>query len=183
MAMNGSRKLADVRFWPKADMIPMQHQYSVVKTPIGTKFKMVFNRSGSGRFALLSGIACLFLSISSASDEMAPQNEDVASGQLLFNNVCRTCHSIREGDNRLGPHMRGIIGRKAGSLPNYSYSNAMRGADFVWDEENLERFIANPDETVPGNNMKPYGGLASAESRAKLIAFLKTLTRGGEVVK
>jgi len=164
-------------------MIPMQHQYSVVKTPIGTKFKMVFNRSGSGRFALLSGIACLFLSISSASDEMAPQNEDVASGQLLFNNVCRTCHSIREGDNRLGPHMRGIIGRKAGSLPNYSYSNAMRGADFVWDEENLERFIANPDETVPGNNMKPYGGLASAESRAKLIAFLKTLTRGGEVVK
>ncbi|MGB8143391.1 MAG: hypothetical protein WCF52_23325 [Pseudolabrys sp.] len=51
----------------------------------------------------------------------------------------------------------------------------MRGANFVWDEENLERFIANPDETVPGNTMKPYGGLASAESRVKLIAFLKTL--------
>ena len=145
--------------------------------------KVVFDRNGSGRFALLSGIACLFLSISSASEEMAPQNEDVASGQLVFNNVCRTCHSIREGDNRLGPHMRGIIGRKAGSLPNYSYSSAMRGANFVWDEENLERFIANPDETVPGNNMKPYGGLASAESRVKLIAFLKTLTRGGEVIK
>ena len=87
----------------------------------------------------------------------------------------RTCHSIREGDNRLGPHMRGIIGRKAGSLPNYSYSSAMKGANFVWDEENLERFIANPDETVPGNTMKPYGGLASAESRIKLIALLKTL--------
>jgi cytochrome c len=52
----------------------------------------------------------------------------------------------------------------------------MKGADFVWDEEKLERFIAKPDETVPGNNMKPYGGLASAESRVKLIAFLKTLT-------
>jgi cytochrome c len=51
----------------------------------------------------------------------------------------------------------------------------MKGADFVWDEEKLDRFIANPDETVPGNTMKPYGGLASAESRAKLIAFLKTL--------
>jgi len=71
--------------------------------------------------------------------------------------------------------MRGIIGRKAGSLPDYSYSSAMRGANFVWDEENLERFIANPDEIVPGNAMKPYGGLTSAESRAKLIAFLKTL--------
>jgi cytochrome c len=51
----------------------------------------------------------------------------------------------------------------------------MKGANFVWDEKNLERFIANPDQTVPGNNMKPYGGLASAESRVNLIAFLKTL--------
>jgi cytochrome c len=105
----------------------------------------------------------------------ASEDADLTSGQLLFNNACRTCHSIREGDNRLGPHMRGIIGRKAGSLPNYSYSSAMRGANFVWNEENLERFIANPDETVPGNTMKPYGGLPSAESRVKLIAFLKTL--------
>jgi cytochrome c len=51
----------------------------------------------------------------------------------------------------------------------------MKGANFTWDEEKLERFIANPDETVPGNNMKPYAGLPSVESRAKLIAFLKTL--------
>ena len=136
---------------------------------------MVVDRNGLGRVALLSGIAYLVLSTFSASEELVAQNADVTSGQLLFNNVCRTCHSIREGDNRLGPHMRGIIGRKAGSLPNYSYSSAMRGANFVWDEENLERFIANPDETVPGNTMKPYGGLASAESRVKLIAFLKTL--------
>jgi cytochrome c len=126
------------------------------------------DRIGLGRVALLSGIACLGLSTFSASED--------ADGQLMFNNACRTCHSVREGDNRLGPHMRGIIGRKAGSLPDYSYSSAMRGADFVWDEKNLERFIANPDETVPGNTMKPYGGLPSAESRAKLIAFLKTLT-------
>ncbi len=131
---------------------------------------MVFDRNRLGRVALLSGIAYLGLSTFSASEDA-----DVPSGQLVFNNACRTCHSIREGDNRLGPHMRGIIGRKAGSLPNYSYSSAMRGANFVWDEENLERFMANPDEIVPGNTMKPYGGLASAESRVELIAFLKTL--------
>ena len=153
----------------------MQHQRSILKA-IGIGSKVVFDRNGLGRVALLSGIAYLVLSTFSASEELVSQNADVTSGQLVFNNVCRTCHSIREGDNRLGPHMRGIIGRKAGSLPNYSYSSAMRGANFVWNEENLERFIANPDETVPGNNMKPYGGLASAESRVKLIAFLKTLT-------
>jgi cytochrome c len=130
----------------------------------------VFDHNRLGRVALLSGIAYWGLSTLSASED-----GDVSSGQLVFNNACRTCHSIREGDNRLGPHMRGIIGRKAGSLPNYSYSSAMRGANFVWDEENLERFMANPDEIVPGNTMKPYGGLASAESRVELIAFLKTL--------
>ena len=138
----------------------------------------MFDRNGLGRVALLSGVAYLAMSTFSASEDA-----DLTSGQLLFNNACRTCHSTREGDNRLGPHMRGIIGRKAGSLPNYSYSSAMRGANFVWDEENLDRFIANPDETVPGNNMKPYGGLASAESRGTLIAFLKTLTRADEMIR
>jgi len=151
--------------------------------PIGIGSKVVFDRNGLGRVAVLSGIAYLLVSTSSMPEELAPQSADAISGQQVFNNVCRTCHSMREGDNRLGPHMRGIIGRKAGSLPNYSYSSAMRGANFVWDEENLDRFIANPDETVPGNNMKPYGGLASAESRGTLIAFLKTLTRADEMIR
>jgi cytochrome c len=95
-------------------------------------------------------------------------------GQLAFNNACRTCHTIREGDNRLGPNLHKILGRKAGSLPNYGYSSAMKGADFVWDQAKLDRFIANPDQVVAGHNMKPYGGIASAEDRAKIIAFLET---------
>jgi hypothetical protein len=48
--------------------------------------------------------------------------------------------------------------------------------DFAWDKEKLDRFIAKPDEVVPGNNMKPYGGLTSAEARAKVIAFLESAT-------
>src|SRR5262245_28524434 len=93
-------------------------------------------------------------------------------GQLAFNNVCRTCHTLREGDNRLGPNLHKIIGRKAGSLPNFGYSSAMKGADLVWDKATLDRFIANPDQVVSGNNMKPYSGLTSAEERAKIVAFL-----------
>ena len=64
----------------------------------------------------------------------------------------------------------------ARSLPNYGYSSAMKGADFVWDKEKLDRFIAKPDEVVPGNNMKPYGGLTSAEDRARVIVFLESPT-------
>ena len=115
---------------------------------------------------------------SSASEKLSGQDRDAATGQLVFNNACRTCHTTRKGDNRLGPHLNKIIGRKAGSLPDYGYSSAMKSADFVWDEAKLNRFIANPDDIVPGNNMKPYGGLASAEDRAKILTFLRSLTTG-----
>ena len=121
--------------------------------------------------AALSGMAYV-LSSPSALPQASQAAEDV-SGQQAFNNACRTCHIMREGDNRLGPNLHKIVGRKAGSLPGYNYSSAMKEADFVWDEQKLDRFIANPDEVVPGNNMKPYGGLASKDDRAKIVAFLK----------
>ena len=72
----------------------------------------------------------------------------------------------------MGPNLHKVVGRKAGSLPDYAFSSAMKEAGFVWDEEKLDRFIANPDEVVPGNNMKPYGGLTSKDDRAKIVAFL-----------
>jgi cytochrome c len=102
----------------------------------------------------------------------ASQGTEGVSGQQAFNNACRTCHLVREGDNRLGPNLHKIVGRKAGSLPDYGFSSAMNDPGFVWDEDKLDRFIANPDEVVPGNSMKPYGGLSSSDDRKKIIAFL-----------
>jgi cytochrome c len=128
----------------------------------------------------ISGLVCtiflMLLAFSAVPQEPAREGSDTESGQLTFNNACRTCHTTKEGDNRLGPNLNNVIGRKAGSLPNYGYSSAMKGADFVWDKEKLDRFIAKPDEVVPGNNMKPYGGLPSAEDRSKVIVFLETPT-------
>jgi len=116
-------------------------------------------------------LSAAFLVVTAA---VAASAMDADSGQLLFNNACRTCHSVKEGDNRLGPSLHNVLGRKAGSLPNYAYSSAMKNADFVWDKGKLDRFIANPEAVVNGNNMKPFGGLASADDRAKVIAFLET---------
>jgi cytochrome c len=121
--------------------------------------------------ASLSGTGRLLLLLSFVAQMPLKAHADEAPEQV-FNNACRTCHTIREGDNRLGPNLYKIIGRKAGSLPDYNYSAAMKDAGFVWNEDNLARFIANPDEVVPGNNMKPYAGLASADDRRKAIAFL-----------
>jgi cytochrome c len=102
------------------------------------------------------------------------QNTRNEQGQLAFNNACRTCHSIKDGDNRLGPSLHGIVGRKAGTAAGYNnYSSAMKDAGLTWDEPTLDRFIASPDDVVRGNNMKPYGGLSSAEERAHIIAYLK----------
>lgn len=94
-------------------------------------------------------------------------------GQVLFNNTCRTCHTVEQGDNRLGPSLAGMVGRKAGSLPDYNYSESMKKSGIVWDEATLDRFIADPLAVVPGNSMKPFSGLASAQDRAAIIAYLK----------
>src|SRR5258708_29422905 len=67
-------------------------------------------------------------------------------GQILFNNSCRTCHSVKEGDNRLGPNLHGIVGRKSGALTSYGYSYSMANADLTWDKATLDKFIANPEE-------------------------------------
>lgn len=123
-------------------------------------------------WATLGGIACMVSSPPCLLQSSMSQARAEEAPEQAFNNACRTCHTIREGDNRLGPHLHKIIGRKAGSLPNYNYSAAMKDAGFVWDEAKLSRFIANPDEVVPGNNMKPYAGLASADDRGKVVSFL-----------
>jgi cytochrome c len=127
---------------------------------------------------MLSAMAYMLSSHSTLSQELASQGKEAASEQQVFNNACRTCHTIKEGDNRQGPNLYKIMGRKAGSLPDYTYSSAMKGADFVWDEEKLEHFIASPDEVVPGNNMKPYSGLASTDDRTKVIAYLRSVSTG-----
>ncbi|MGX1349086.1 cytochrome c [Bradyrhizobium elkanii] len=97
-----------------------------------------------------------------------------ASGEQAFNNSCRTCHTVKDGDNRVGPNLHNVVGRKAGSVANFPYSEAMKSSDIVWDESQLLRFIEDPEAVVSGNGMKPYTGVRSAEDRARIVAFLKS---------
>jgi cytochrome c len=100
-------------------------------------------------------------------------------GQATFNSVCRTCHSTKEGDNRLGPSLFKIYGAKAGSRQGYdNYSQGLTSSGITWDEATLDRFIANPDEVVPNNNMKPYKGTSDVGVRKKIIEFLKSNSTG-----
>lgn len=114
-------------------------------------------------FAL--ALSPLFCGAAFAADE---------TGKGVFNNNCRTCHSWKEGDNRLGPNLHGIVGRKAGSAAGFSYSEPMKSSDITWDEGSLDKFISNPDSVVPNNKMKPFTGIADATTRQQIIEFLKS---------
>lgn len=97
---------------------------------------------------------------------------------MAFNNTCRTCHSLKEGDNRIGPSLHGVFGRKAGSVPDYHYSQGLKNSGIVWDAATLEKFIANPEAVVPNNNMKPYPGLSDSAVRQQIVEFLKSESEG-----
>ncbi|UWU70922.1 c-type cytochrome [Bradyrhizobium sp. NC92] len=119
--------------------------------------------AGAGALALLVSAPC--------SIAQQPAGDD--TGQQAFNNSCRTCHSMKEGDNRLGPNLNKIVGRKAGSLQDYNYSSSMKDAGFAWDQDKLTRFMVKPDEVVSGHKMQPYGGI-SAEEATRVIAYLQS---------
>ena len=83
---------------------------------------------------------------------------------------CAACHTDKPG--AIGPSLRGVVGRKSGSVDGFHYSDAMTHANLTWDEANLRDYIANPQAKVKGNRM-PYGGLANPSDLDDLIAYLK----------
>jgi cytochrome c len=98
-------------------------------------------------------------------------------GQENFVNAaflpCAVCHSI-DGSNGTGPTLKGIVGRKSGSVPGFHYSRAMRNAALTWDAESLDQYLKDPQELIPGNVM-PFSGVADSAQRAEIIAYLKSL--------
>jgi cytochrome c len=100
---------------------------------------------------------------------------DAARGEARFQD-CAACHKLEPGSNNVGPSLHGIFTRKAGELADFRYSPAMKRSGIVWTPETLEKFISDPQAMVPGNRM-PYAGMAGADDRANLIAYLQNATK------
>ena len=97
--------------------------------------------------------------------------QDAAAGEKVFNQ-CKACHTIEAGGpNRVGPNLHGVVGRKAGSVAGFNYSDAMKGAG-DWDEASLDKYLTDPKAAIPGNKMA-FAGVKNEQARKDLIAFLK----------
>ncbi len=112
------------------------------------------------------------------SGTAAPAAETEATpaerGRVVFNE-CGICHAAQQDAPKgLGPNLFGVVGREAGTLEGFAYSQAMKNAGIVWSEETLDAFLENPLQYVRGNRMA-YAGLRNEQRRADLIAYLMTL--------
>lgn len=87
---------------------------------------------------------------------------------------CVSCHSMNAADDwAIGPHLEGIVGRPGAALADFEYTEDLRQRELVWDEVQLNEWLAKPQEVVPGMCL-PFMGLPNAEHRAALIEYLKT---------
>lgn len=102
---------------------------------------------------------------------------DAAKGEQVFAQ-CRACHSLADGQNRVGPHLAGLFGREAGAVDGYAYSPAMKESGVVWDEVSLDAHLAQPKDFIPGNKMGLVfpRGVSDAQDREDLIAYLRDAT-------
>jgi cytochrome c len=108
----------------------------------------------------------------------AASAQDAEAGKKVFTK-CAPCHAIGPGaKNKVGPEQNGLVGRKAGSVEGFNYSEAMKNSGITWDEAQLDEYIADPKKKVPGNKMV-FPGIKDELERSDLIAYLASFNADG----
>jgi len=108
--------------------------------------------------------------------------QSAADGEREFA-VCRACHQVGDtAENMLGPQLNGLDGRKAGSIADYPYSEAMKNSGITWNDASFKQYIADPQAMVKGTKM-PFAGLKDEKKVADLWAFLRQFDADGDKKK
>ena len=124
----------------------------------------------SSKKLVVSAAAVVVLCLAVAS---LVQAQDATRRKILLFGACAGCHGLEPRTDDQAPSLGGVIGRRAGTVPDFHYSSAMLSPNFVWDESRLEAFLADPEAIVPGNRM-PFS-VADKGERADIVAYLKRL--------
>lgn len=128
----------------------------------------------SGRIARVARTVSVCGTLLTSLSGPAVLAADAGAGKSVFQSSCSICHSVQPGQNKIGPTLFGVVGRKTGAVPGYSYSPANEGANLTWDAATLDKYLESPKAVVPGTKMT-YGGIKDPTKRADLIAYLATL--------
>ena len=111
------------------------------------------------------------LSATVANAQAMPKG-DAAAGEKAFV-VCKTCHVVDKGVNRIGPSLWGVVGRHSATVAGYTYSAANKKSGIVWTAPELFKYLEAPQKVVPGTKMA-FAGLKDPQKRADVIAYLAT---------
>ena len=121
---------------------------------------------------ILSGAVVLLLL---ALVAQAQGVSDAQRGTQVFAQ-CKVCHSLEAGKNMVGPSLHGLIGRRAGSVPGYAYSPAMKNANVTWNDDTLSKYLSDPKAFIPGDRM-PFAGIKDPSKLGDLLAYLNQAAR------
>lgn len=128
----------------------------------------------SFRFAMAAGSIAALAAAAVTTPCGAQDGGDPVRGSALFLQ-CRACHSVVKGaPNGVGPNLWGVVGAKAGMRPGFAYSASLTQTGITWEPRTLDRWLTQPTAVAPGTTMA-FQGVASARSRADIIAYLTTL--------
>ena len=115
--------------------------------------------------------------VAGLATEASAQSGDAARGQRVFNQQCRSCHTLeKDGAQPAGPNLHGVFGRKAGTAAGYEFSDAMKASGIVWDDATMADYNRDPKAKVPGTKMV-FNGVKQAPQLADLVAYLKQATQ------
>ncbi len=128
----------------------------------------------SSRLTLPILTALVTLCLTATALAGASPTGNAVKGKAIFSAQCASCHAAAAGQNGIGPSLYDVYGEPAAHTAGFQFSPALKAAHIVWTPAALNKFITNPQADIPGTKM-PYMGLANAQKRADVIAYLATL--------
>jgi cytochrome c len=124
----------------------------------------------------------IVITIIMAGSSVSSMAQDAQKGAAAFN-ICLACHAIGAGaQNKVGPELNGLDGRKAGSVPNFEYSDANKNSGIVWNEGTFQDYIKNPAAKVPGTKMI-FPGIKNEQQAKDLWAYVSQFDASGNIKK